>query len=239
MSSRSLDLSAPWTDRPLAVVDFETTSQDAETAIPVTVAVARFESGVLVGGYSTPLDPGVAIPLDATEIHGITDAEVRGAPAANDLGLVLADSRVRHLHEDAIPCAYNVPYERTILRRLVNASAFNWPMNYLRNWIDVLVLIRDIDKYVPGKGRYTLEKACERWGVSLGNAHNALADSIATGQLLFALLSAGKVAPCSIAELLRQTAEMEAEQTEEYQRYKANPQKTEGIASWLRRQQSK
>jgi DNA polymerase III epsilon subunit-like protein len=49
----------------------------------VEVAALVFDArGTTLGRFGTLIDPGIPIPPDATRVHGITDADVRGKPAA-------------------------------------------------------------------------------------------------------------------------------------------------------------
>jgi len=179
------DFPGPWHEHPVAVIDFETTSADPETCAPVEIAIVRFEKGVAVGGWQALLNPGMPIPPDATAIHGITDADVREAPHAASNLFVLLQTEARELLQGAIPCGYNGSvFDRVVLHRhalhsTMPALAPDWP------WLDPLVAVRHIDKYVKGKQRHTLAVTCKRHGIELPNAHRALADAEATGKLLF------------------------------------------------------
>ena len=214
-----IDLSLPWTELPLSIVDFETTGVDPNQCKPVQIGVVRMEKRQVVGSCSTLLNPGCPIPEEAAAIHGKTDEMCASAPLAEALQDVLASSDFRHLHQDALPCAYNEPYDRTILRRFVNMQ--EWEVCRLTQWVDPLVIIRRVDRFVRGSGRHKLTTTCERHGVRLDNAHDALGDCMSTGALLYKLLEAGHVKPVSAHVLLKHTAQMRAQQDADFQRYLA------------------
>jgi DNA polymerase-3 subunit epsilon len=178
------DFPGPWHEHPVAVIDFETTGADPETCAPVEIAVVRFEKGRVVGSWSTLLFPGRPIPAEATAIHGITDHDVANARTAAALARIL-DVNAAGLLRGAIPCGYNGSvFDRVVMHRhavlsTLPALAPDWP------WLDPLVAVRHIDKYVKGKQRHTLAVTCKRHGIELPNAHRALADAEATGKLLF------------------------------------------------------
>ncbi len=211
-------LNQPWSAVPWAILDLETCGPDPATAIPVEVAVARFERGELVGSWSTLLHPGCAIPSEVIAIHGITDAMVAEAPPVDDaIKLVLECG----LLEGAYPCGYNwLHYDRTILRRMANIGfepadpiSFEPPPWSTIPWlaadgIDPLVYVRDIDGLVKGqKGRHKLTAACERRGIVHERAHRAFGDCVATGKLLWAMRDEiNRRGELTLGELVRRTA---------------------------------
>lgn len=67
-------------DRPLAVIDLETTGVDPANDRIVEVAVLTLLPGGTQGLYHRRVNPGVPIPAGATAVHGIADADVTNAP---------------------------------------------------------------------------------------------------------------------------------------------------------------
>lgn len=194
-----LDLERPWIELPWVVLDCETTGVDPQRCQVVQVAAARFERGELVDSYAALCKPPGPIPPDATKIHGITDAMVESA-----LPMVAHEPHLADLAAGALPVAYNESFDRTILHRfMVGPSCPAWA---LQQWVCPLVILRDVERVIEGKGWYRLAAACERWGVELVQAHSAQADAIATGQLLWALYQAGRIKPCSARKLLEHIA---------------------------------
>ena len=63
-------------------LDFEGTSKDTTTGRIVQVAIHDESSGEM---FTTLVDPSIPIPEESTEIHGITDEMVRGAPTFEQL----------------------------------------------------------------------------------------------------------------------------------------------------------
>jgi DNA polymerase III epsilon subunit-like protein len=81
--------------------------------------------------------------------------------------------------------------------------------------------VRDLDRYVSGKGRHKLETCCTRWGVALDGAHNALADARATGRLLWCLFERGKIRNYPAHELLTLVEQRRVVQDANFQAYLA------------------
>jgi DNA polymerase-3 subunit epsilon len=67
-------------DRPLAVLDLETTGLSPADARVVEVAVVTLRPDAPPGLFATRVNPGVPIPPAATAVHGITDADVAAEP---------------------------------------------------------------------------------------------------------------------------------------------------------------
>lgn len=214
-----LDHALPWWQFPIVVLDFETTGVDVATCMPVSVAAVRLEQGVERAAFSSLLHPGIPIPEAASAIHGITDDKVRDAPElaayAGDLAAVALD---------AVPAGYNgEAFDKPILHRFISGT--DCPLfDPAQAWIDPLVIVRKLDRYVPGTGRHKLATVCARWGVPIpdGEAHSALGDVRAVGRLLARLVELGKVrADVSLGRMLTYTATLRAQQERDFQRYRA------------------
>jgi DNA polymerase-3 subunit epsilon len=167
-------------DLDVVVIDTETTGLPENDGRPVEIACVRFSGGLPVAQWSSLVNPGVPIPAEATAIHKITD----------EMGLC----------KDAVPCAYNAEFDRFMLHREISGTdclAFNPE----QSWIDPLVMIRDVDKFVSGKGKNKLENACRRRGIIIEGAHRAKADALATGFLLWRLKE--RIGDISAADLIR------------------------------------
>lgn len=211
-----LDLSVPWDKQPVVVIDFEATSTDPTTAMPVEVAIVRFEGGKYVSGISTLLNPGMPIPAESTAIHGITDEMVADRPSLADVA-----HGFEELCSGAIPVAYNAPYDRKIMHRFyANTSAPVFDPE--QAWLDVFVIIAspEVDKFTSGSGRLKLSAACQRWGVEIDGAHRARADAMATGQLLFKLLEKGMVKSVALGQLLKHTQSTRADHEADFERFR-------------------
>jgi DNA polymerase-3 subunit epsilon len=67
-------------ERPLAVLDLETTGIDLKKDRIVEISVLKVMPGGLTEHHTERLNPGIPIPLEVIAIHGITDADVANAP---------------------------------------------------------------------------------------------------------------------------------------------------------------
>jgi len=214
----------PWSELNIACIDFETTGPDPKTCEPVELAVVRFEGGEVVSRYSTLIEPDAAIPPEATAIHGITDEMVRERGTA--ASMAWADAQ--HLLRGAIPCAYHAPFGSTILHRIMvdaldGQAVARWlELETAWPWLDPLVWVRQLDRFVAGKGRHTLSAACARRGIVLEGAHRAAADAEAAGRLLFHPSLRALGGSSTISEVLRRQSATAADQQADFERWRAS-----------------
>ena len=90
-------------DRPLVVFDIEATGLNKRTDRIVALALVRYEPIGTAQQIHYLLNPQVPIPEDATQIHGISDDDVREAPSFADM----AETIERHF-ADADLAGYNI-----------------------------------------------------------------------------------------------------------------------------------
>ena len=132
-------------------------------------------------------DPGVEIPTEASDVHGITTEQARrdGRPAAEvtrELAAVLQE-----LFDAGVPViAFNASYDFTVLA--AESARYGVPQLSRFPVLDPYIMNKQVDRY--RKGKRTLTALCEEYGVSLDNAHTSAADALATLRMLDAM--AGK-----------------------------------------------
>ena len=163
-----------WREQPWVGFDLETTGREQHAARIITAAL------VVEGDRSQDrqwlVNPGIPIPPESTEVHGITDADVAqaGMPAALACDAI-ARALEDHWREGAIVVAYNAQYDFTVLVHELRRHGCE-PLN-LGPVLDPLVLWRALEKYRKGKKR--LSDAVERFDVPLNaKEHDAGADAL-------------------------------------------------------------
>lgn len=166
----------PWSAVPVVVLDVETTGTNPWLDGVCSVAAVRFERCKPVGEFYSLVDPGRPIPAEVTAIHGITDDQVKGKPAIEEI-FELAE--VKALLDTAQAAAYNQGFDRLFIPPHAFPDS-NWP------WLDPLTVIRVVDRFAKGSGRHKLPAVCLRHGIE-HKAHDALSDARAAGTLLYQL----------------------------------------------------
>ena len=139
-----------WVDIPIALLDTETTGREAENDRIVEVGIIIGQSGVVQRRYNWLINPGVPIPKAASDVHGISDDDVRDKPSFADVA-----DEIWEVLRGAIPAAYNAAFDRAFLRaemrragRLKDGPDDQAPPA-LRNgveWLDPLVWSRAIHR---------------------------------------------------------------------------------------------
>lgn len=179
--------SQPW-HHTLGAFDLETTGVDVVTSRIVSANVSVLgPEGEAFERTDWLANPGVEIPEQASNVHGITTerAERDGRPAGEVVFEIVA--RLRDLLGRGIPVVvYNAAYDLTLLRHEAIRHGVE-PLTDPAPIIDPLVIDRAMDQY--RKGKRTLEAASEFYGVELLDAHDAGADAIAAGRVAKALAS--------------------------------------------------
>lgn len=176
-----------WHGGPMVAFDLETTGTDIESDRIVTAAiVAVGPQGQVVRERTWLVDPGVAIPEQASAIHGIsTDhARAKGMAAAAAIEEI-TQTLVEALRSGTPLVVMNARYDLTLLdrecrRHGVQPLGERWRGKPAPPVIDPLVLDKHADRY--RKGRRTLQALCEHYGVTLDDAHNAGADALAAAR---------------------------------------------------------
>jgi len=194
-----------WADGPLLGFDLETTGVDVETDIAVTISLVDCQPGAEPVPFEWLIDPGDReIPASATEIHGITTEHARefgisAAQAWEECEQVLRD----RWKPDVPLAAYNLHFDVTMAdRELGRHRDIGMPVDS-RFFVDPIVIGRANDRARYGKGGWKLGAACERYGVTLDNAHNSTADTLATLGLVqkMAIMWPGSVGYLDLATL--------------------------------------
>ncbi|MEO7350243.1 MAG: exonuclease domain-containing protein [Terrimesophilobacter sp.] len=175
----------PWFHT-LGVFDLETTGVDVTTSRIVSANVSVIgPTGETVERTDWLADPGIDIPEQASNVHGITTdvAQRDGRPAAHVVAEIVA--AVREVLARGIPLVvYNAPYDLTLLKHEAVRHGIE-PLTNPSPVIDPLVIDKAIDKY--RRGKRTLEAASAFYGVDLRDAHDAGADALAAGLVAQAL----------------------------------------------------
>lgn len=162
-------------DHELAALDFETTGLSPDRGDrAIEVAVVRGRVGETPRRWSTLLDPGR--PVDATEIHGITDEMLRGQPGFAEMAPTLT-----RLLKGAVLVAHNARFDLSFLK-MEYARAGLWAPE--TPVLDTLGLSRR----VLALRSHSLGSVIEHLGLARSRAHRALDDAHATWEMAWALL---------------------------------------------------
>ncbi len=155
-----------------AVIDVETTGLSARQDRVLEIAVVRTDTqGHITGEWSRRFDPEG--PVGATHIHGITAADVRGAPKFRD-----AIPDLNSWLQGAVLVAHNAQFDLAFIRAEYSYAGWDLP------WVPSLCTLHASNYYLPNMDRRRLADCCAAAHVRLRGAHSALGDARATAGLL-------------------------------------------------------
>ncbi len=151
-------------------LDLETTGLNAKRDTIIEIGAVKFRADQVLDTFSTFVRPGRPIPLEITELTGIRDEDVVGAPSLYD---VLP--RLEHFVGQWPIVGHNVGFDLEFLRRhqpLENDSFDTFELSGV---------------LLPQAERYSLGALSQMLGIELEQAHRALDDAQATHLLFHAL----------------------------------------------------
>ncbi|MFI8360767.1 exonuclease domain-containing protein [Streptomyces sp. NPDC085612] len=222
-----------FTDVRRLAFDTETTGPNPLNDRIVTAAIVARGGGLPDHTMSWLINPGIPIPAEATAVHGVDDAKAAtGAKPAEALDDI-ADHLAKALAYGMPLIAFNLSFDWSILaydleRNGLPTLAERLPEGTVPGLVDPMVIDRQFDRYVKGKGQRKLKPTAKRYGVELIDWHTAEADAlaallIAEVQIARFPLLADYNPPSLFAQQQRWRAEHAAER-QHYFRTKASPE---------------
>jgi len=167
-------------DLTYVVFDTETTGLSPASDAIVQIAAVRVVNGRRIESevFDTLVDPDRPIPALSTDVHGITDAMVRGAPRIAEVG-----ARFHGFARGAVLVAHNAPFDMHFLRRHeadIGAS-FDHPV------LDTVLLSAVVFGQME---EHSLDALTARLGITIPEEarHTAIGDTVATADAFLKLL---------------------------------------------------
>ncbi len=158
-------------DKRFAIIDVETTGLHAAQEKITEIAVLLHDGFQLIEEFSTLINPERKIPYRITQITGINDQMVAGAPKFYEIARQIVE-----LTEGAIIVGHNVNFDYSFLRSEFKSLGYD----YQRKTLDTIKLSR---KLIPGQPSYGLGKLCQALNISNSSRHRAAGDATATARL--------------------------------------------------------
>jgi len=159
-----------------AVVDLETTGGFALRNRVTEVAIYRSDGSKILDEFHSLVNPERSIPPFITQLTGITNEMVAGAPTFKDIAETIED-----FTRDHVLVAHNAGFDYSFLRREFKTLG----TNYRRKKLCTVRLSR---KIIPGLHSYSLGTLCATLGIKIKDRHRAFGDAKATVKLLHFLI---------------------------------------------------
>lgn len=160
------------------VLDIETTGFDFRHDRIIEIAAITYEYGKRISEFHTLVNPGMLLPMDITELTGITQEDLMSAPELDEI----SDSFLSYIGSLPIvghnAISFDIPFLETQLSR-----EFTNPV------IDTLPMARKVFDILP---RHKLEYLNDVLKLESKGSHRALNDVETTNALMWACLSPRK-----------------------------------------------
>jgi DNA polymerase III subunit epsilon len=170
--------------------DLESTGTDVHNDRIVSACAAITEAGRVVFERRWLFNPGVPIPAEATEVHGITDEQVQADGIDPERGVKEIANAIRYaVHSNMPVVAFNGAFDASML----NAECVRYGLGTLEDFcgrelgpvVDPHVIDRAVDRFRRGSRK--LGDTCTNYDVVLEDAHTAAADAVAAGRVAYRL----------------------------------------------------
>ena len=170
----------PLADVRWVVVDTETSGLDASRDRLLSVGALGVRDGrvLLAESLHRTIRQNAPSAPENIVIHGIgADAQLAGDLAADALTALSA------FFQGGQPVGFNASFDEEVLRRTAQPLGLRLP----RGWLDLALLAPALEPQ-QARTRRSLDDWLDLWGIRAQPRHDALADALATAELLLVLL---------------------------------------------------
>ena len=205
----------PWFMGSMVAFDCETTGISITDDRIITIAAARLGFGFGDLRHWV-IDPGVEIPVEASNIHGWTTARIRevgeSAPGTlDDVAEILAGEMGSGVPAVGMNLAFDFSLLECELRRHNLPTLSERLDGRIGPVVDIAVLDKQVDRYRRGSRK--LSNLAELYGVVLNDAHDAMADATASAEIARKIgFYSGEIGSMSVWDLHEAQVEWRAEQ---------------------------
>lgn len=167
-------------ERLYAIVDIETTGGRASRDKITEIAIVLHDGERILDRFETLLNPECYIPYGITQLTGITQEMVAGAPRFFEVA-----RQVVELTEGAVFVAHNVRFDYGFLREEFARLGYA----FTRKQLCTVRLSRQV---FPGLPSYSLGNLIRHFNIPVDARHRAMADALATTDLFERILAKEK-----------------------------------------------
>lgn len=167
-------------EKPIVMIDFETTGMSPDQGDRVTeVAALRIVGGAVVDRYVSLINCRIRIPSFITQLTGITQAMVNGAPPASEV----IPELLKFIGNDTL-AAHNASFDEKFLQ------AESQRLGLSSQHSGLICSVKLARRVFPGMESYSLGRLAGSLGISFkGTAHRAEADSEVASALMLHIAS--------------------------------------------------
>ena len=176
---RPLPLELPIGQVRIVALDCETTGLDPRRDRIVSLATVPIVNGQCSPetGIERLINPGRAIPARSSDVHGICDADVVGAPS-----FAAIFPEIDAALDEAALLGHEIGFDLAMIRRETRLSSLAWAPPPA---LDTLLLYAAA---FPDSTDLRLEAIADRLGVTIHGRHTARGDALAASEVFLQLL---------------------------------------------------
>lgn len=161
------------------VFDVETTGFNPNEEEIIEIGAVKIKDGKVIDKFSSFVNPGRIIPPKITELTGINDNMVAGAPTINQVIPEFIE-----FFNGSVMAAHNAIFDLRFLQAALNKTGHSEVISSIQI-LDTLNLARALLSQLKN---HKLNTLADHFQVSLQNHHRACDDAAATGEILMKLL---------------------------------------------------
>lgn len=147
------------------IVDTETSGMRPPFSRVIDIGIIRVENGVETDRFQTLLNPGISIPSYIRRFTNITDEDLSGAPAFEEVAL-----RIEELLAGAVFVAHNAPFDYAFIKS--EFGRLDMPFS-----APTLCSVKFSRGLMPKARSHNLDAVIERYGLPRRERHRALPDA--------------------------------------------------------------
>lgn len=172
-----VDLKLRIDEAAFVVLDVETTGlHPSQGHRVIDISMIKWQGGKIVNTFGTLINPGRPISAGATAVHGITAAQLVGAPIFVDIA-----DQVWQFLEGAVVVAHNAEFDVRFV---------NWELARAgyEQWRGVIICTLAMARHLQREKHNKLSDVAFRMGIEPERQHSAVGDAMTTLRIFEAFL---------------------------------------------------
>ncbi len=159
-------------DKPIAIVDIETTGWSAKSGRVLEIAVLKIYDNAVVARFNSLVDPEEFIPPQITQLTGIRGHDVSGQPTFAELA-----PRLNELFDDSYFLAHSVLFDFSFIKKQMAEVGYQFSPR-------LLCSVKLSRALYSNERSHSLENIIRRHSIEVEDRHRAMADVEAVWQFM-------------------------------------------------------